>query len=92
MTRYVISYDVTDDRRRARLARALDDYGDRVQRSVFEADLEEAHLAEVLRRVEREIDGKEDSVRVYPLCAACAGKTIKRGRNVELDDRDAVVV
>ena len=32
---YLVSYDVKDDRRRARIAKVLLDYGDRVQYSVF---------------------------------------------------------
>ena len=35
--RYVICYDIPDDKRRIKVARCLDGYGDRVQFSVFEA-------------------------------------------------------
>ncbi|MBY0508405.1 MAG: CRISPR-associated endonuclease Cas2 [Bryobacteraceae bacterium] len=35
--RFVICYDITDDRRRARVSAALLDYGARLQESVFVA-------------------------------------------------------
>jgi CRISPR-associated endonuclease Cas2 len=47
----VIGYDCTDDRRRLRVAKVLEDYGYRVQYSVFEAELDEKTLAEMVKRV-----------------------------------------
>ncbi|RMG21471.1 MAG: CRISPR-associated endonuclease Cas2, partial [Methanobacteriota archaeon] len=37
----VISYDIEKDRTRSRLAKKLKDFGPRVQKSVFEADIGE---------------------------------------------------
>jgi len=92
MMRYVISYDIEDDMRRLRVARVLDDYGDRVQRSVFEANLGAEHLAAILGRLRTLIDAEKDSVRIYPLCAACVARVVKLGQGKELDDRKAVIV
>jgi len=36
MSLYIAAYDITCDRRRARVARVLDSYGERAQLSVFE--------------------------------------------------------
>ena len=36
----VVAYDIPDDRRRTRVAKVLEDYGDRVQYSVFEMNLD----------------------------------------------------
>lgn len=68
----VISYDVTDDRRRARVARKLLDYGTRVQYSVFECSVSEDTLKRVLAELEQIIEPAEDSVRCYRLCRSCA--------------------
>ncbi len=38
---YIIAYDLTDDRRRERLARTLLDYGERIQHSVFAVHLDD---------------------------------------------------
>ena len=72
--RYLIAYDVTDNQRRNRLARFLLDYGDRVQYSAFECELTGPRLDEVLQGVVKYMARQEDNVRVYRLCADCAGK------------------
>jgi CRISPR-associated protein Cas2 len=64
---YLISYDICDDRRRLKLARALKGFGERVQRSVFECILTETQYHELRRRVDKLIDTKEDSIRYYNL-------------------------
>ena len=48
---HVIAYDISDDRRRARVSAVLQAYGDRVQRSVFICTLEAGLLSEVRSRV-----------------------------------------
>lgn len=68
---YLVSYDIPDDRRRTRLAKTIKDFGDRVQYSVFECNLDGNLLAAMIARIEKEIDQKEDSVRIYALCGAC---------------------
>ena len=67
----VVAYDVADDRRRARLHRVLEEYGVPVQESVFLLELPPSRWAEVRARARREIDGQEDDVRVWTLCASC---------------------
>jgi CRISPR-associated protein Cas2 len=66
--RYVVTYDIADDRRREDVATLLSGYGPRVQLSVFECDLrnrrESASLQSKLREL---IDPVEDQVRLYPL-------------------------
>ncbi|MBU1054413.1 MAG: CRISPR-associated endonuclease Cas2 [Proteobacteria bacterium] len=73
---YLVSYDITDDRRRTRLAKALKDYGGRVQYSVFECLLNQELLDKMINRIDAIIDETEDSVRIYGLCANCE-KVIK---------------
>ncbi len=68
----VIAFDISDDRTRYRVVKALKKYAIRVQKSVFEAaHLPENHLRRLQRQVERLIDPKTDRVRYYFLCAAC---------------------
>lgn len=77
--RYVISYDISDNKRRRRLSICLDQYGDRVQESVFEAVLDRKLLNQMTEDVEKQILGSADTVRIYPLCATCAGKVERLG-------------
>ncbi len=77
--RYIICYDIPDDRRRLKVAKCLDGYGDRVQFSVFEALLDHALMSRLTTSLEGLIDEKEDSIRIYTICATCADKTRKLG-------------
>ena len=69
----LVSYDIPDDRRRTKLAHALKDFGERVQYSVFECRLEGAQVAHLSARMAKLVEPAKDSVRIYRLCAACAG-------------------
>ncbi|RKZ32020.1 CRISPR-associated endonuclease Cas2 [bacterium] len=83
----VIAYDITDDKRRRKLAKFLEGYGDRVQYSVFEARLNKRQLMYVAGKIKRLIDEEEDSVRIYVLCNSCVEKikVIGLGEIFELD-------
>lgn len=51
MSLYVAAYDVSSSSRRRRVARELERFGTRVQRSVFEVYLEPGDVQELKRRV-----------------------------------------
>ena len=68
----LVVYDVTSDRRRARLARSLSYYLDRVQFSVFEGVMPAGRLPLLVDAIKGDIDANQDNVRVYRLCARCA--------------------
>ena len=66
----VVSYDVSTveaegQRRLRRVAKACKDYGQRVQLSVFECEVDPAKWAVLRRRLIDEIDPKVDSLRFY---------------------------
>ena len=68
----LIAYDVCTarpggERRLRRVARACEDYGQRVQKSVFECTLGEIEWARLLARLLEEMDATQDSLRVYHL-------------------------
>ena len=70
----LVTYDVsTEDvagrRRLRRVARACLDYGQRVQQSVFECDVDPAQWAALRQRLLDEIDTARDSLRFYRLGA-----------------------
>lgn len=80
MDRRLIAYDVPDDRRRTKLAHLLDDFGDRVQYSVFEIETDEQGLRILRERIMGVIKPEEDKVRLYPLCASCLAKIEDLGK------------
>jgi CRISPR-associated protein Cas2 len=68
----LISYDVSTEtpagrRRLRKVAQACQDFGQRVQKSVFECSVSEVQFEEVVRRLVEIIDKTEDSLRVYRL-------------------------
>jgi CRISPR-associated protein Cas2 len=71
----VVSYDVVADRRRARLAKRLAGYLQRVQFSVFEGEVPENEVQRLLDEARDALDLSEDSLRVYHLCRACEGRS-----------------
>lgn len=65
--RTLIAYDVPEDARRFRIAKAASQYGDRVQYSVFVVDATPAALNRLLRQLEALMDSAADSVLVCDL-------------------------
>lgn len=60
----VISYDITDNKGRLKVMKALEDYGKRVQFSVFECILTRKQVEQLQNRLKPHV-GKMDSVRFY---------------------------
>ena len=94
MDRFIIVYDIPDDKRRTKLAKLLDDFGDRVQWSVFEVQARGDDLDVLKKRTQRIVDPEEDRVRVYPLCRNCIEKVVDWGRpgGLPFDEPDVIVV
>ncbi len=68
----LITYDVntedSDSRKRLRhVAKICENYGQRVQNSVFECLVDPAQRAELCRKLEKEINTDVDSLRYYQL-------------------------
>lgn len=62
----VIIYDITDNKRRLSVVKCLEKYGYRVQKSAFEAFLDQK-LFEQLKMQIPKIIAKEDAVKIYRL-------------------------
>lgn len=77
--RYVVCYDVPVNSRRSRIAKCLDDYGGRVQYSVFEMVLDRRLFDKLVAELSELIDPCEDRVIVVPVCAACCRKAVFLG-------------
>ena len=69
--RVIVAYDIAEDDARARVAALLSAHGIRVQRSVFDCELEPADLATLIDRVEQLIDVEHDAFDVFGSCAGC---------------------
>ena len=89
---YSICYDISDDRRRLQIVKVLKDFGERVQFSVFEANMEPDQLERLKKRVDKILDPRDDSLRIYPLCQACASRITVRGQGKVTQDPDVIVI
>ena len=86
----LVTYDVsTEDvagrRRLRRVARACLDFGQRVQNSVFECEVDPAQWAGLRARLLAEIDPVRDSLRFYRLGAEGRRRVEHVGAKVVLD-------
>ena len=78
----VVAYDITDHKRLARVAKVCEDYGVRVQYSVFECRLDEDEFADFWLKLLEEIDDAEDRMVAYKIDARCAKETLTAGTMV----------
>jgi CRISPR-associated protein Cas2 len=82
----VVSYDISEDKRRTKIHKILSSYGQWMQFSVFECDLTKVQYAKLRSRLDKLIDVETDSVRFYFLCECCQGKVERIGGEAVRDD------
>jgi len=87
----IVAYDITDPKRLARVARVCEDFGVRVQYSVFECRLEADRFDDFWLALHLEIDDREDRLVAYKICAACARQIQTAGIMVSTDKAVAYV-
>lgn len=86
----LITYDVNTEtelgkRRLHKVAKVCQDYGQRVQKSVFECIVDAAQLRQLQARLERIIDPETDSIRYYNLGNEWRNRVRHVGVNTALD-------
>jgi len=76
MISYLACFDITNDRNRTRIGKALAVYGNRVQRSVFEITLRNPNeLKRLKQELSQFMDDEDDDIRFYYLCQHCRKKS-----------------
>lgn len=68
---YLIAYDVSDPKRLRRVAKCCEFYGGRVEKSVFEVDLNEQIFQQFMNDVSALLNRSQDYLVAYRICAAC---------------------
>jgi len=89
MSLYIAAYDIARHSRRARVAEILLEFGRRVQRSVFEIELEPDDLDELRFRV-GVLLAKTDAFDLFPIDRRFPKRRISRQRDPV--PRDSVIV
>ncbi|WP_456341555.1 CRISPR-associated endonuclease Cas2 [Thermovibrio sp.] len=67
--RYLVVYDIGDDKARAKFSKFLEKFGIRVQLSCFEVECGEEDVKRIVKKAEELIEPSCDSVILYPLTA-----------------------
>ncbi len=83
---FVISYDIKNDKRRTKVCNILKDFGNHVQYSVFECELDEKNYTKLLSKVLPHINKDADSLMIYSLCEGCRKKIKVYGINKVIDE------
>lgn len=79
-TLYVVCYDISDDRRRAKVHAVLSGFGTWTQFSLFECYLTRQQVLMLRARLAEAMNQREDSVRLYALCDTCRERVAVLGR------------
>lgn len=93
----IVSYDVATSedggqRRLRRVARACQDYGQRVQYSVFECIVDPAQWAKLKDRLISEIEPEKDSLRFYYLGSNWHHRVEHFGAKPSIDQEGPLIV
>lgn len=77
--KYVVAYDITNNKRRKKLSELLDKYGTRVNYSVYEIELNKTKQTSLLHEIKLKklINKKYDSLRFYHICENCQKKSFE---------------
>lgn len=93
--RYLIAYDIGDDRRRARIAQRLQAYGTRIQFSVFIVDVKPARIVRLRRSLAQLLVAQADSLLICelgPLPQAVGRRMEFLGVQPDLLGRDSIII
>jgi CRISPR-associated protein Cas2 len=78
----VVAYDISDPKRLAKVAKTCEDFGVRVQYSIFECHLDHGGFNDLWLKLLELIDEGEDCLVAYRLDARCAKETETAGMMV----------
>ena len=82
----IISYDISDDKKRNNFAKYISQFGHRIQYSVFEIDNSERILNNIMADIENKymkIFNQEDSVYIFNMSPSCKVKRYGYAKNEE---------
>jgi len=76
----LVAYDISRDKIRAQVAAYLQQWGDRIQRSVFICAIASADVPAVTERIASMINPDTDAVHLVPICGTCWPRTVVLGQ------------
>ncbi|MBD3256320.1 MAG: CRISPR-associated endonuclease Cas2 [Candidatus Lokiarchaeota archaeon] len=80
---FIITYDISNEKRLKNIAKICESYLIRVQKSVFEGDLTKSQLHILQEKLTKTMDKEEDSIIIYFVARASFKRKKAYGKNVE---------
>ena len=89
MKKWLIIYNIRDERRLPKVAKVLSEYAVRVQKSVFEFEGNDKSIKRIRYRVKKAIKEDEDFVVYFNICESDWQKRVKYGSavNEEVEEK-----
>jgi CRISPR-associated protein Cas2 len=76
----IVAYDITEPKRLKQIAKFCEEWGVRIQYSIFECRLEADRFDDFWLELLERIDPATDRVVAYKVCAACAKEILSAGQ------------
>lgn len=89
---YLVAYDIADPRRLRRVAHLCEDYGVRMEKSVFECDVTDAQMAQLWGRLSDLVDEEDDRVFAYRIGTVERRNIRRLGRSPDAPDAAGILV
>jgi CRISPR-associated protein Cas2 len=89
---YLVVYDICNPKRLRRVEKMMRGFGYRVQKSVFECDLNKSTVGAMREQAGRIIDPDKDSIRLYPLLDRSREKQLILGQGEVMPLQGCLVV
>ena len=90
--RYLVAYDIREPRRLRKVCKTMEEYGERLQYSVFISDLSRSELIHMRAQVERHMDLSQDSVVIVDLGDVDTARFTFVGQRRELPEHGATII
>ncbi len=83
----IVAYDICDGARLRKVAKTCEQYGARVEKSVFHCDIPPDRFERLWKDLENIIDEEEDAVVAYRICSSCLYQSTSMGMVPEPEKR-----
>ncbi len=77
---YIFCYDIAHPKRLNKIAKILEDFGIRIQKSIFQCEMRKDAMEQLERRIAAIVNKRKDSFFIYPLCEDCGRRSLKDGK------------
>ena len=85
----LIIYDIVENKKRVQLAKYLQGFGFRIQKSAFEAIIPKKKYRKLLAGIGQYV-GKDDSVKVYKIIGK--GQVTTYGKAIDIEQEEVIII